>query len=350
MSKGQTYKGILSVMAMLAIAICNVSSDIWSATQSWGASWNFYGAITAATQWGIPLLIGLFGMIYLDRDIYYSTNIVYKKLLPQAMVACCFWWIISALIQLKTSFSNELDMDTFLECMGSVLREPYNVFLLQLFAVMFAFYPLLTRIIRDDKLLLYGLVTSFVICMLLPALEKIPYVRYINLFTEQINWNFFTAYGFYLLLGIWVTRTKFEWHYRTVIYCLGVLSSVAMLCLTKIISASALNVDTRFISIGSPFVAWQALAVLVLVKQLVRNEAKNSAVKAILKEFSGNLYGFVVLYVMVFNLISYYIPGVTGFFLPVCSFVLVNILCTFMKRLPVVSFLLCSFKVRGDRI
>ena len=85
---------------MLAIAICNVSSDIWSSVQSWGALWNLYGAITVATQWGIPLLIGLFGMIYLDRVIYYSTNIVYKKILPQAAVACCFWWIISALTQL----------------------------------------------------------------------------------------------------------------------------------------------------------------------------------------------------------------------------------------------------------
>ena len=316
MSTRQTYKGILSILVMLTIAICNVSSDIWNSIKISDPSWDLYGTITVITQCGLPLLICLIGMIYLDRDIYYSTSMVYKKLLPQATIACSFWWIISALIQLKTNHSNEMDFDTFLECMGKVLYEPFNIFLLQLFVIMFAFYPLLTRILSNNKLLFYALITSFAICMFFPAIEQIPYIRYVNLFTNQINWNFFTSYGFYLLFGIWVMRTNFDWHHRIVVYCSGVLSSVAMITLTKIIS-------TNF---------------------------KTPILKIVTNELTYNIYGYIVMFVIINNIISYYISSGIAFLLPLCSCIATNIVCAFLRRLPIVSFLFCEFKIRGDRI
>lgn len=350
MSTRQTYKGILSILVMLTIAICNVSSDIWNSIKISDPSWDLYGTITVITQWGLPLLISLIGMIYLDRDIYYSTSMVYKKLLPQATIACGFWWIISALIQLKTNHSNEMDFDTFLECMGKVLYEPFNIFLLQLFVIMFAFYPLLTRIVSNNKLLFYALVTSFVICMFFPAIEQIPYIRYINLFTNQINWNFFTSYGFYLLFGIWVMRTNFDWHHRIVVYCSGVLSSVAMITLTKIISASLLDIDSRYVNISSPFVVFQALAVMVLLKQIISTNFKTPILKIVTNELAYNIYGYIVTFVIINNIISYYISSGIAFLLPLCSCIATNIVCAFLRRLPIVSFLFCEFKIRGDRI
>lgn len=350
MSKKQIHISVLSVLAMLAFALADITSDIWYTTQINSFSWDFYGGITIATQWGIPLLISLWGIIFLDKDMLYSTHTIYCKFLPQVIITGVCWWIVSALIHLQTNFANEMDIDTFFECMGIVLSEPYNVFLLQLFISLFAFYPLLARISKSKELLQYALITSFVICMFLPILQNIPYIRLVNLFTNQINWNFFTSFGFYVFFGIWIMKNRFAWHHRIVIYCMGVLATVAMFSLTKIFSATSMGIDTRFVNINSPFVVMQVLAIFVFVKEVFSIDVKNDSTKNILSEFTRNIYGYIVLYVIVSNLISFYIPISFIFLFPVICFVLINVICSALRRLPIMSFLLCDFKIRGERI
>lgn len=346
MCKNRIRIGILSILAMLAIAFSNIFFDIWNALKTSDPLWDMYGLLSVCTQWGIPLLVALMGIIYIDTDMPHSTSVVYKKYFPTAMAACIFWWVINALIYQRMNHINELDWETFLECMSNVLYQPYNVFLLQLFAMLFAFYPLLTRIARDRGLLFYAVITSFVISMLLPILEFIPYVRYISLFTSQINWNFFTSFGFYLFFGIWIMKLELQWHHRVVAYCSGILSTVAMLTLTK--TVSVFDVDTRYIGFNSPFIAFQLLAIFVLIKQLFKSDLKNKAVNNLLGSFSKNLYGFIAIYVMVNETVIRYF-GENKFIIPLLSFFAANLLIMVLRRLPITSFLICEFRSKGGK-
>ena len=346
MRKNYIYIGILSILAMFAVAFSDISSDIWSSIEISDSRWYGYGIATVCTQWGVGLIVALLGLIYLNTDISYSNRVVYGKLLPTAVIACLFWWIADALMYQKANFTNDLDWDTFFECMGKVLQERPTVFLLQLFVALLAFYPLLTRILRDQKILFYGMSVSFVIGMALPMIEQIPYVRYLNLFTNQINWNFFTPFGFYLFLGVWALKTDFQWYHRVVVYCAGFLSTVAMLALTKIFSATALGVDTRFMEMNSPFVAFQVLAILVLVKQIIRLDRNKKWVYAVLRECTINLYGYIALYTVITGIVGRYIVSNVAVLALSCV-VISNIVCALLRRIPGVSFLLCDSDVRS---
>ena len=346
MRKNYIYIGILCILAMFAVAFSDISSDIWSSQVISDPRWYGYGIATVCTQWGVGLIVALLGLIYLNTDMPYSNRVVYGKLLPTAVVACLLWWITDALMYQKTNFTNDLDWDTFFECMGNVLKERPTVFILQLFVALFAFYPLLTRILRDQKTLFYGMSVSFVIGMALPMLEQIPYVRYLNLFTNQINWNFFTPFGFYLFLGVWAMKTDFQWHHRVVVYCAGFLSTVAMLALTKIFSATALGVDTRFMEMNSPFGAFQVLAILVLVKQVVRSYRGNKWVCLVLRECAMNLYGYIALYTVITEIVAKYVMGDVAILALSCV-VISNIVCVLLRRIPGASFLLCDFDIRS---
>lgn len=345
MKKKQTYIGILSVLAMFTIAFSNVSSDIWNSLSKGDSSWNLYAILSISTKWALPLLVALFGILFLDNDMMFSTVTVYRRFLPAALIGCVLWWVVNSLVHLRSNFTNELDIDTFLECMGEVIYEPYMVCLLQLFVALFAFYPLISRIARNSNLLVYALVVTFVISMLLPAIENIPYVRYINLFTNQINWNFFSSYGFYIFFGIWICKTEFDWHHRIVSYCAAVLSTVAMYVLTNNFSASIADVDTRFININSPFIVFQVLAVVVFVKQIFKNNSKNKMFIFIMGEVSDNLYGFIALGATFNNYLS---RCFTAFYIPLVSLVVINIACAILRRIPVFSYLLCSFRIKEE--
>jgi hypothetical protein len=342
----RTYIGLLSFLAMIAIAVSNISFDIWNSIQINEPLWNVYGILSVCTQWGIPLLISLMGILYLSTDVPFSTNTVYKKLFPPAAVACVFWWVINALIYQRTNFATELDWDTFLECMGTVLYEPYNMFLLQLFTMLIAFYPLLIRIVRDRKLLLYAVIATFTISMFVPMLEFIPYVRYINLFANQINWNFFTSYGFYVFFGIWILKTEFQWHYRIVAYCSGIFSTVVMLSLTKIVSCVSVDVDTRFVGLNSPFIAFQVLAIIVLVKQIFNNYSNNKLIRAVFPLFCKNIYGFIALYSIINGIVTQKF-GENIVFVSLISVLITNIVSVLLRRLPLTSFLLCENNLWG---
>ena len=344
MNRKKTYIHILTLLAMFAIAISDVTTDIWHATPEINIVWDFYGWITVATRWGLPLLIATFGMAVFNNDMSLSNNIIYRKILPQAMISCCVWWSVSALIYLKTNFPNEIDIDTFLECMSYVLEPPYNVCFLQMVVVFFAFYPLLSRIIKDDKLLTYAVAINFLICSVFPLLANIPYVRVITLFTNQINWNFFTPYALYLFIGIWASRKNFEWHNRILIYCLGVFSTVAMFTLTKIFSAGILDVDSRFMNDNSPFIAFQILALITGFKQLFKSDVKNNFVKSTLSELSKNRYAYVATYMIGFGFINNFASENNTILLIIATYLFINGLCLFCRRLPIISYLLSDYE------
>lgn len=344
MTKKQTYLDILTIIALLFVAICNISSDTWNSISFGSDAWNYYGWLTVLTQLGIPLLIALFGIELFGKEMNYSNHTVYCKLLPQVTLSCVFWWIIVALIYMGTNFANELDVDTFMECMSQVLRSPYNISLLQLIVMLVAFYPLLARIVRNEKLLLYAMLVSFVVTMIIPVMESIPYVRRLNLFLNQINWGFFSAYGVYLFIGYWATKTSFDWHHRIVIYCSGLLSTVAMFSLTKVFSASVADVDSRFINIDSPFIAIQVLAIIVFAKSVFKKEISNKHINDILNYIAGNKYAFIALYAVGFTITSHYVGEHNSLLLVVGTYVSVNLICLFLRRLPLLSYLLADFK------
>lgn len=68
MVKRRTYLDILTLVAMLAIVICNISSDAWNSMPFNSTSWDIYGWLTVSTQFGIPLLIALLGITVFNRD------------------------------------------------------------------------------------------------------------------------------------------------------------------------------------------------------------------------------------------------------------------------------------------
>lgn len=344
MVKRRTHLDILTLIAMLAMVICNISSDAWNSISFNSTSWNVYGWLTVSTQFGVPLLIALLGITVFNRDMLYSNYTVYRRLLPQAAISCGFWWLIVSLIYMKTNFANELDTETFMECMGQVLQSPYNIDLLQLIVMLFAFYPLLARIAQSRKMLFYAMLVSFAITMLVPIMENIPYVRRLNLFLNQINWGFFSVYGVYLFGGLWTEKSNFEWHHRVVIYCAGLLSTVAMFSLTKIFSVSVADVDSRFINLDSPFIAIQTFAIMVFAKNLIKREASSGCICRILKCVARNKYGFIALYVVGFELASHYIGERSTPLLAVFTYFFVNILCLGLRQVPLISYLLSDFE------
>ena len=305
MQAKKPYAYIVIAASLLAISVFNIASQAWDTFWLTAFEWRIGGLFSVLSAWGIPMFIAGIGLNYLSDELALSNRIVYTKMLPRALISCVFWWVLSALIYLKYNHSGELDTDTFFESMSKVLDTPFNIRLLHLTVSFFAFYPLLKRIADSEKLTKYLVVAFFLFSFVLPAIRMIPYVNIITLFTDQINWGFFTSFGLYLFLGVFVSRIEFRWHHRIVIYCIGALATVAMLACTAFFSSDNIGFDSRFVNEQSPLVALQVMAALVLCKTALTKWGQSMRM-VIIKRVSIAAYAFLPLFSITQNLVGYF--------------------------------------------
>lgn len=304
MQRDNSYKHIILSLSLLAIAFFNVSSQAWDSFWIANTEWRISGIFTVLSSWGIPVFIASIGLFFLSDESQISTRYNLLKRVPRAILGCAIWWIVSSLVYLKYYHPNETDSDTFFECMSKVLETPFNIKLLQLVVLFFAFYPLLKRIAANEKMTKYAVIIFFAFSCVLPAIHFVPYLNYVNLFADQINWGFFTPFGLYLFIGLYLTKKEYEWHQRVVIYCVGVLSTVAMFACTVFLSAENIGYDTRFVVESSPFVALQSSAIIVLCKSII-SKTKGLKRDAVFQNVAYAAYVFIPLFSITQNLMGY---------------------------------------------
>ena len=344
MSNRKNYTDIMLLLALAAMAVRGVALPVWSKSAPVNSVWDISGAYSVISAWGFPLLVAATGCKYLANSQSYSTGFVLKKLLPRALLGCAVWWLVSALTLMKYSNKNEIDTDTFFEAMSKALNAPYYARFLQLVVIFFAFYPLLKRIADDKKLTGYAVIVSAVFSAVVPVMKHIPYLSYGYMFLSQLNWGFFTEVGLYLFLGIFLSRIELEWHFRVVVYCAGVLSTVAMYSLTFWNYSQEKGMDKTYITEASPFTVIQTAAVILLISAAAKRLGLKSS-GFFLESCARCSYVFVPLFAVFSGALSklisaqsvplaLYIP-LTAFIAAACALALGSV----FRRVPILSFI-----------
>ena len=225
------------------------------------------GIIASFNLWGLPLLAMLVGIYYFTGVYSRSFGFLWTRIIPTALISCAFWWAVTAVIQMQQNYPNEADMLTFMQCMSEVLDAPANIRFLQMICSMFLLYPLLQRIVRHQETLRYSLIALFAMTIIEPLLHEIPYCQIVTVFLDQLNWGFFRAWGFYVLLGVYLDKHQLTWQNRLLLYTLAIIS-VGVVFLLDVKSLP----NYRFMSFDSPFSALQAVAVAILIRQVTSRD------------------------------------------------------------------------------
>ena len=234
-----------------------------------------YGLIASASLWGMPLIAMLMGNYFLGSTYSRNNRTLWRFMLPTAIISCGFWWIVSAAIQMQENYPGELDLQTFVQCLGEVLEAPGNIRFCHMVCSMFLLYPLLQSIARDYSVMRYSVIVLFLITLVEPLLRGIPYVQELRLFLDQLNWGFFRAWGFYILLGALLNKDEFSWQARLIVYCLGIISVGAVYYIAHSLSEGVVFVDLSVMDFDSPFAALQALAVALFFRQVFRQGSRS---------------------------------------------------------------------------
>lgn len=345
MYQRKAFYNLIVLIVMLAFALFNVSTQIAEYIGVAGVDGRVFYFVAALSAGAIPLLIAALGGQFLDNAKCVTTSKLCRTWVPRMALSCLFWWMIMALLYMKAEYPSDLDVDTFFECLATVLENPYCARIYHLVFMMVLLYPLLKRIADSLRAMQYIIIVSFCLCVLNPLIGQLPYISYINLFTDQINWQFFSVYALFLFLGVYINRQELELHWRIVIYCLGGLSTAAMYMLTVIYSASLNIFDDEWLNENSIFVFLQSLAVLVLLNQLSKKCATQRRIEGILNEVGRYGYTFAAVYTISETLISQVLTfedasaPLTMMLKYTTCLVICGIIEFGMKRIPILFYL-----------
>ena len=95
---------------------------------------------------------------------------------------------------------------------------------------------------------------------------------------------------------------------------------------------------------NSPFIAFQILALITGFKQLFKSDVKNNFVKSTLSELSKNRYAYVATYMIGFGFINNFASENNTVLLIIATYLFINGLCLFCRRLPIISYLLSDYE------
>lgn len=261
---------VLAIAATLALGTHNAVMELWPGFQVGMIQWTQANRIAALIQWALPVMVMLTGSIFLTPVRPCSLRTLWRHMIPVATVSCIFWWCAAAVVCLQKNYPQEMDLSTYAHCLSQVLDAPYNIGYCQMLVSMFLLYPLLWRIVESDRTTCYCLAVLFVVTLIFPLVKQSPATATVALFTDQLNWGFFSAWAFYLLLGACLTRRTPAYGIRLTIYCLGIISTGLIPALTSWRTESTVGFCTDYLGMTSPLTACQAAAIFLAVAMLGR--------------------------------------------------------------------------------
>lgn len=261
------WNALLSIAALIALALNNAFGSIWSSLVVGQVEWSVCNLVAALTQWALPALVAVVGSTFLAAAHLWNLKALWRSVIPMSVLSCVIWWLASSAIWIQNNFPQDLDLLTFRECMASVLKEPANISFCQMLVSFFILYPLLWRLVKDRKLMRYTLILFFIMGLAEPFLSYVPYVSMVTMFANQLNWGYFRAWTFYILLGAYITRYELKWPVRLAIYCAGIVASGGMAALTSWQTNLPVGYVNEYIGFASPLTGLQTMAIVLLFRQ-----------------------------------------------------------------------------------
>lgn len=267
----KAWQGVIALFAVIALAIGASFSSLWSGISIGTHLWTICNIISALTQWAMPSMVTIIGSIFLASNKRIGLKTLWKRYIPYAAISAIFWWLAASAVWMQSNHPQELDFLTFRECMAEVLDSPANIGFCHMLITFFVLYPLLSRIAENQKLTVYGIVLFYVMSLVESVFKYIPYLSALALFTDQLNWGYYRAWTFYLLLGVWITKYDHSWKLCLALYVAGIVATGSMVALTSITTSISYGYANEYIGYTSPLTGLQTIAITLFIKRVCSN-------------------------------------------------------------------------------
>lgn len=337
----QYHLDYLRVFASIAIILLHVCCQNMKYVELAGTEWNIYNIGNSLSRWGVPVFVMMSGALFLPREI--PTKTLYKKYISHMAIAYVVWSAFYAIVDpIGNLIFTEVYQISLLEIVGNIISGAVHLWFLPMIIGLYMCIPLIKPLTKNDNLIKYFLVLSFVFCFIKTQSELVATyllngsiaTLFQNINTIFYNFHLDFVFGFssYFILGFYLNKTDMTKKHRMIIYILGVIGFMLTILLNLAAAKNAGKSLESFFSATSINVLLMSIAVFVWFKY---NAKGNDKLNKIIIKLSKYSFGAFLVHIFILKVLHSFGIQSTSFH-PVLSVPAITLLTT------IVSYLISS--------
>ncbi len=334
----QYHLDYLRVFASIAIILLHVTAQNMSYVELAGTEWNIYNICNSASRWGVPVFVMMSGALFIPREI--PTKTLYKKYISRMAIAYVVWSAFYAIADpIKNLIFTEGYQINLSEIIGNFISGAVHLWFLPMIIGLYMCIPLIKQLTKNDNLIKYFLLLSFVFCFIKTQTELVgtnllsssvqTIFENVNTLFKNFNINLVLGYTSYFILGFYLNKTEINKNKRVLIYILGVIGLISTILLNLSASKNAGKSTEIFFSAFSVNVLLMAIAVFVWFKY---NAKGNDKFNKIIIKLSKYSFGAFLVHIFVLQVLYAFGIQSTSFH-PVLSVPAITIFTTVVSYL-----------------
>ena len=280
MSKNRVvYMDVLRILATVAIVIVHVCAQDWSAAPLDSTRWLVYNVGDSVCRWGVPAFLMISGALFLNPEKELNIKKLYTKNITRMVTAFAFWAIVYTVYAVMGNKYNWEQIATML------IKGKGHMWFIILIIAMYIAVPVLRSVTKDEKLMRYFLISSFmltvvaqtVLISIVPLIDNSKVKLILNLLKadyQEMGIGSIIGYSFYFVLGYYLSSREQKRIEKILAYVGALVGFVATIILTHIASEKLGNKHMGFYGNMTLNVFLQCVGMFVIVKNIKWNLGK----------------------------------------------------------------------------
>ena len=301
----QYHLDYLRVFASVAIILLHVATQNMNYVELAGTEWNIYNICNGVSRWGVPVFVMMSGALFIPREI--PTKTLYKKYISRMAIAYVVWSAFYAIVDpIGIPIFTEGYKISITEIMGNFISGAVHLWFLPMIIGLYMCIPLIKQLTKNDSLIKYFLLLSFVFCFIKTQTELVvtnllsgsvqTIFENVNTLFKNFNINLVLGFTSYFILGFYLNKTEIN----ILIYILGVIGLVSTILLNLAASKNAGKSLETFYSAYSINVILMAIAVFVWFKY---NAKGNDKLNKIIVKLSKYSFGAFLVHIFILKVL-----------------------------------------------
>lgn len=302
-NKRIVYFDALRILASFFIIIIHVSSAYWEVQNIYSFEWQAMTLFNGISRWGVPIFVMMSGALFLNRNV--SISELYRKYILRLAVSFVFWSLGYAL--LYYFFDTEKSLINFF---ASIIKGHYHMWFIYMITGLYIITPFLAKIVKNERLLMYFLILSFIFAIVIPQICSIvgiinyQYGKFIETVVNQTHLKFLLGYSFYYVLGYYLSHKKIGMKESIIIYCCGIIGFVSTVFFTETLSMHKGLAIGIFFNNMTVNIAFESLAIYIFVMRLLSNRNINDKTCLLISSFSKYSFGAYLIHALIITILD----------------------------------------------
>lgn len=234
------YLDLLRIFATFAVIIAHTSAQNWFSVNIKSLEWNLFNIWDSAMRWSVPVFAMISGALFLGPNKKINIKNLYTKNICRIATVFIFW---SFVYDVYFVINDKITGHMFII---NLIAGHYHMWFLFMIAGFYIIVPLVREITKNDYLMKYYLIVSFIFNFVLNTFLNIivnlfelnsrKSIAILNGHFNNMQINFIIGYTFYYIVGYYLSSKKMSKKERIFIYILALIGFFSTVILSIIVS------------------------------------------------------------------------------------------------------------------